>query len=140
SPDEQRGYGDTLGHDQRYDRTEEFLAVCRGFWRNSSDVNFSGSYYSIEHGRLNTPFVSPDRSFPELYIAGNSPSAQRLAISQGTCWMRLADTPARTAPELSPVLQAGKEVGLRCSIIARPTREEAINAAHALRAAPGADF
>src|SRR5262245_45451602 len=63
SPDEQRGYGDTLGHDERYDRTEEFLAVCRGFWRNSSDVNFSGSYYSIEHGRLNTPFVSPDRTF-----------------------------------------------------------------------------
>ena len=32
SPAEQRYYGDFLDHDARYDRTEEFLAICRGLW------------------------------------------------------------------------------------------------------------
>jgi alkanesulfonate monooxygenase len=140
SPDEQRGYGDALAHDERYERTEEFLAICRAFWRNSGDVNFAGKHYTIEHGRVNTPFVSPDRPFPELHIAGNSPAAQRLAISQGTCWMRLADAPSRIAAETPPVLQSGKEIGVRCSIIARPTREHAIQAARALAANAGVQF
>ena len=140
SPEEQRGYGDALGHDQRYERTEEFLAVCRAFWRNPAEVNFAGRHYTIERGRVNTPFVSPDRSFPELHIAGNSPAAQRLAISQGTCWMRLADAPARIAAETPPVLQSGREIGVRCSIIARPTRDEAVKAARALAAGAGVQF
>ena len=29
SPDEQRGYGDFLSHDDRYARTDEYLHVCR---------------------------------------------------------------------------------------------------------------
>jgi alkanesulfonate monooxygenase len=140
SPEEQRGYGDTLAHDERYERTEEFLAICRAFWRNGADVNFTGKYYAIEHGRVNTPFSSPDRSFPELHIAGNSPAAQRLAVSQGTCWMRLADSPARMAADLQPVLQSGREVGVRCSIFARPTRDEAVAAARALAASAGVKF
>ena len=29
SPDEQRYYGDFLTHDERYERTDEFLTICR---------------------------------------------------------------------------------------------------------------
>jgi alkanesulfonate monooxygenase len=132
SPQEQRYYGDFLSHDERYERTEEFLAVCHAFWRRDGDVNFNGKFYQIENGKLNTPFISDERTFPELFIAGNSPPAQQLAITQGSCWMRLADTPERLQPSIRPVLAAGKEVGLRCSIIARPTRQEAVRAAYAL--------
>src|SRR5205823_494756 len=45
SPEEQRAYGDFLSHDERYDRTEEFLAICRAFWDGHEDVNYSGKYY-----------------------------------------------------------------------------------------------
>jgi alkanesulfonate monooxygenase len=140
SPAEQRGYGDLLPHDERYERTEEYLAICHAYWRRDGEVNFTGKHYTVEHGRLNTPFVSPDRAFPELLIAGNSPAAQRVSLTQGTCWMQLADSPARVAAGLGPVLQSGKDVGLRCAIIARPTREEAIDAAHALVAKAGTEF
>jgi alkanesulfonate monooxygenase len=140
SPAEQRGYGDTLPHDERYERTEEFLTVCRAFWRNAGDVNFAGKHYSIEHGRLNTPFQSPDRTFPELLIAGQSAAAQRLSVSQGTCWMRLADTPARLATELPPIVASGTEVGVRCAIVARPSHNEAVEAAHAVTAAADTVF
>jgi alkanesulfonate monooxygenase len=54
--------------------------------------------------------------------------------------MRLADTPIRLATELGHVLHSGKGVGLRCSIIARPTREEALLAARALVATAGTQF
>src|SRR5262249_43580514 len=40
SPEEQKYYGDFLPHDARYERTEEFLAVCHAFWKSDSDVNF----------------------------------------------------------------------------------------------------
>ena len=46
--------------------------------------------------------------------------------------MRLADTPENLRSSVAPILAAGKEVGLRMSIIARPTREEAVCAAYEL--------
>src|SRR6476646_9664457 len=53
SMEEQRAYGDFLSHDERYERTGEFLAVCRAFWE-SGEVNYSGKHYCIEHGSLKT--------------------------------------------------------------------------------------
>jgi alkanesulfonate monooxygenase len=132
SPVEQRYYGDHLAHHERYARTDEFLAICHAFWRNDGPVNYRGKYYTVDEGKLNTPFLSPRRSFPELFIAGGSEEARNLAISQGTVWMRLADTPEHLGSSIAPVLTAGKEVGLRMSIIARPTREEAVRAAYEL--------
>ncbi len=132
SPEEQGYYGDFLAHDQRYDRTEEFLAVCNLFWQSKDEVNFNGRYYQVAKGKLNTPFCSEDRDFPEIYVAGNSASAERVAISQGTCWMRFPEAPADLEKKIQPALESGKEVGLRLSMIARPTREEAIEAANIL--------
>lgn len=132
SPEEQRAYGDFLSHDERYERTEEFLAVCRALWESRSEVNYSGKHYRIEKASLKTPFVSPDRSFPEIIIGGGSPAAQQLAIKQGTCWMQLADTPEKIRNAGSAVLDRGIEVGLRVCLIARPTRKEALEAAQAL--------
>jgi alkanesulfonate monooxygenase len=132
SPVEQRYYGDHLAHHERYARTDEFLSICHAFWRNDGPVNYRGEYYTVAEGELNTPFLSPRRSFPELFIAGGSEEARNLAISQGTVWMRLADTPEHLRSSIAPVLAAGKEVGLRMSIIARPTREEAVRAAYEL--------
>jgi alkanesulfonate monooxygenase len=139
SPDEQHAYGDFLDHDRRYERTDEFLAVCHAFWRGERDVTFSGQHYRIEKGNLNTPFVSA-RRHPEIYIAGNSEPARRLALARGTCWMRLGDTAENVAREAAGVLDRGIEVGLRMSMIARPTRGEAVAAARELiaRLGPGA--
>jgi alkanesulfonate monooxygenase len=132
SPLEQHYYGDYLGHHERYARTEEFLAICRAFWADDGPVNFRGKYYRIEGGKLNTPFISPHRSYPELFIGGGSDDARNLAISQGTLWMRLADAPENLKVSVARVLAAEKEVGLRMSIIARASREEALRAAYRL--------
>ena len=39
SPEEQGYYGDFLPHDERYARTEEFLAACNRFWSGDPQVN-----------------------------------------------------------------------------------------------------
>jgi alkanesulfonate monooxygenase len=140
SPDEQRSYGDFLPHDDRYTRTDEFLAVCDAFWRGERDINFDGRYYRIEKGNLHTPFLADDgRTHPEVYIAGNSDPARRLALARGTCWMQLGDTCENVARSAETFLGHGVELGLRFSVIARPTRAEAVDAATALigRLGPG---
>ena len=129
---EQRGYGDFLDHDERYERADEFLAICNSFWRNDGVVNFSGKYCSLEGGKLHTPFLAPDRQAPEIYVSGHSKGAEKLVMNQGSCWVRLIDTPEKIAPIASILQEKNIELCLRLCIICRPTREEAIAAAEAL--------
>ncbi len=132
SPVEQRYYGDFLDHDQRYARTEEYLAICRALWRQDRPLDFDGRFFRVEGARLNTPFLGREQRFPLLFIAGGSDAARDLAISQGSCWMRLPDAPEKVGQQAKAVLGAGKELGLRLSVMARSTHEKALEAAHAL--------
>jgi alkanesulfonate monooxygenase len=129
---EQHGYGDFLAHDERYARAEEFLAVCNSFWRGDGEVDFDGEYYRVEKGKLHTPFVAPDRAAPEIYVSGHSESSERLAFSQGTCWLRVADAPEKLRPAVARMRARGRRVCLRMGLMCRPTREEAVAAVEAL--------
>ena len=131
-PVEQRGYGDFLDHDERYARAEEYLEICRSFWRNEGNVDFHGKYCRIEGGKLLTPFIAPDRAAPEIYISGHSEQAQRLALAHGSSWLRLIDTPEKLQPLAARFRDQGVEVSLRLCVICRPTREEAIEAANSM--------
>ena len=132
SPKELRYYGDTLSHDERYQRTEEFVAVCRAFWHRDGGVSFRGKFYTIEEGKLNTPFVSSARSAPEIYVGGNSELAARLAVEHADCLWRFPEASSTLRPSVESVVSRGKEVGLLVSIITRATREEALEHARAL--------
>ena len=137
STEEQRGYGDYLEHDERYARAEEFLTICRAFWQDESDVNFNGEYFRVEQGKIHTPFQAPQRAAPkrkgpEVYVSGHSDQAESLAISQGSCWVRLIDTPEELAPLVACTRERKVEVCLRLGLICRPTREEAIRVAKAM--------
>jgi len=132
SPTEQRIYGDDQDHDQRYARTEEFLAICRGFWQGTGPFDYRGRFYRVEQARLNTPYRGEHRDHPLMFVAGGSEPCRALSISQGSCWMTLADAPDEIAGKAKPIVTAGKEVGIRVSIITRPTRDEALDAARSL--------
>lgn len=82
-PVEQRAYGDFLDHDERYDRTEEFLQVFRSAW-NSSALVHEGRYYRVQRvggpadaGR--SPGDAPDEQVPEIFFGGASQAAERVA-------------------------------------------------------------
>jgi alkanesulfonate monooxygenase len=132
SPHEQAYYGDFLAHDERYERTEEFLDVCAAFWRGDGPVDFAGKHYRIAGGRLNTGFVSPRRSAPEIYLGGNSEQAEKLAIKHASCLLRYPESPPEMRRRAWPLLAAGKEAGLRVAVLGRPTRAEALEAAREL--------
>ena len=125
---EQHSYGDYLAHDDRYKRAEEFLAVCHSFWRRDGEVNFNGNFYRLEQGKILTPFVAPERTSPEIYVSGHSERAEELACTQGTCWLRVIETPETLRPIVERVRARGIRVCLRLALICRPTYEEAVQA------------
>lgn len=135
TPEEQRYYGDFLSHDERYDRTDEFLTICNSLWSGIPEVSFSGKYFQVEKARLNTPFVYGRG--PEIFVGGASPKAIDLAIKHASCFWTLPAGPDELFPRIRRVLQAGVDVGLLVSLIARPTRAEAANAAKTMLAAVG---
>jgi alkanesulfonate monooxygenase len=130
TPDEQKAYGDFLSHDERYARTDEFLSICRSLWNGGAPVTFAGRYYQIENAKLNTPFVSPERTSPEIFLGGNSAAAEALAAKHAQCLWRLPDTPDMLRPRVTALVERGCEVGLLVSMIARPTRADAVDAAY----------
>jgi alkanesulfonate monooxygenase len=138
TPEEQKYYGDFLAHDERYDRTDEFLTVCNAFWRRDAEVDFEGKYYRIEKGKLNVPFVAPDRTRPEIFLGGGSARAEQLAVKHADCLWRLPDTPDKLRARTGELIAQGIEVGLLVSIIVRPTRREAIAATEKLLEEVGA--
>jgi alkanesulfonate monooxygenase len=129
---EQRGYGDYLEHDERYERAAEFLSICNSFWQDKHEVNFEGKHYRVEQGKIHTPFTAPDRNAPEIYVSGHSEQAQHLALTHGSCWLRLIDTPEKLAPVVKSFRDQGTEVALRLALICRPTHEEAVSAGQAM--------
>lgn len=129
---EQHGYGDFLDHDERYARAEEFLTICRALWRRNGEVDFAGKYCRVERAKLNTPFLAPDRTAPEIYVSGHSEQAQGLALTCGSSWLRLIDTPEKLGPLVSRFREQGIEVSLRLCVICRSTHEEAVRAARAM--------
>lgn len=133
SSEEQRGYGDFLSHDERYERAEEFLTICNAFWATDEEVNFAGKHYCVEQGRLATPFAGADgKRRPDIFVSGHSEKSEELAYSQGTCWLRVAETPEKLAPIVARAREHGVGVCLRLCFICRPTREEAVRVAEGL--------
>jgi alkanesulfonate monooxygenase len=132
SPAEQAFYGDHLGHDERYDRMSEFLTVCRALWEHGGPVTFESVYYNIRDGQLHTPYCSPSSLRPLIYVGGNSESCQRVAYQHADVWMRFPAPLDELAASIRPTIQAGREVGLRMAVLARPTHREAVEAARAL--------
>jgi alkanesulfonate monooxygenase len=131
SPGEQRSYGDHLQHDDRYARMNEWLEICGSLWDAKGPVTYSGQFYRISEGRLNTPFVSPNGSRPEIFVGGNSSQAKEIALRHADCWLRFGDTPERIAEQAAPLRQQGRDVGLRLSIACRESRALALSAAQA---------
>jgi len=133
TPHELQYYGDWLPRAERYARLDEFLTACRAFWEaDGHEVNFAGRYYQITGGRLPTPFSMNGVRRPEIYLGGNSEESAALAIRHADCLWRFAEPPESLADKIAPVIQTGTEVGLLVSLIARPTRDAAIQAAYHL--------
>ncbi|HYC90757.1 MAG TPA: LLM class flavin-dependent oxidoreductase [Thermoanaerobaculia bacterium] len=126
--DELGCFGDFLDHEGRYGRTDEFLHLCNAFWhRGEGLVQFEGKHYRVTNGRLGSRYISPDgRVAPEIFVGGNSATAEATVIRHADCLWRFPDTVPVVGGTASRLAAAGKETGIITSVIARATREEAL--------------
>lgn len=137
---EQQRFGDFLGHDERYSRTEEFLKIVKDEWTGGS-VNFDGEYYRVRDGRVSSP---PD-PIPELYFGGSSAAALPIAARHVDVYLTWGEPPPAAAAKINRVrdlaAQYGRTLryGIRLHTISRDTSAEAWAVAEKLLAELTAD-
>ncbi|XVJ70430.1 MAG: LLM class flavin-dependent oxidoreductase [Rhizobacter sp.] len=121
-------WGDTAGHDARYDRTTEFLDVLRGVWRGGP-FSYQGQYYQVEDGGLPAPLNAED--YPEIYFSGSSDAALNSASKHADYYLTWLEPFEQLREKFKRVREKTEALGrqIKCSIrvdiVARPTEEEA---------------
>ena len=126
--DEARRYGVHFEqHDDRYARTDEWLAVMQGAWCNETFTH-QGKYYSVNETVLAPKPVRP----PVIYAGGESDAAKALISSRCDAYVMHGDPPERVAPKVADMRQrraaTGKPpmtFGMAAYAIVRDTLEEA---------------
>jgi alkanesulfonate monooxygenase len=140
-PVEQRRFGDWLSHDQRYDRTDEFLTILRGAW-SDTPFDFEGAHYQVAGARVTTP---PEPR-PLIYFGGASPAAEPVAARRADVYLLWGETPEMVTERLERMRALAAtngrtlRFGVRVHVITRDTSEAAWAEADRLLAGmPGAD-
>lgn len=124
--DEQRRFGDWLTHDERYERTGEFLSVLRGAW-GSTPFDFEGKHYQVQGATVSR---APD-PIPRLYFGGASGPAEDVAAEHVDVYLMWGETPEMVHQRIDRVREKaaahGREItfGIRLHVITRDTAKEA---------------
>ncbi len=131
-PVENKGDGIHMSHAERYEVTEEFLAVYKAALRGE-DVDFKGKYFDIEGGKLAIlPHQTPH---PPVYFGGSSDAGHRVAaktVDKYLTWGEPPEDVAKKVAEVKALAEAeGREItfGIRLHVIVRETAKEAWAAA-----------
>ena len=123
---EQRRFGDWLDHDQRYDRTAEFITVLRGAW-GRQPFDFDGDHYRI----VGASTAKPPDPIPDIYFGGASPAAEGVAARHADVYLTWGETPGQVAERIDRMRSLADGVGrrlrfgIRLHVISRDSSEEA---------------
>ena len=104
---EQRRDGDYLEHDERYDRTEEYLSILRRTWTSETPFDHSGPYYKFENHFAE---VKPVDRIP-LYFGGSSAAAYRVGGKHADTFALWGEPLAETAEQIASVRAAAAAAG-----------------------------
>lgn len=128
-------YGVTLGHDERYAQTDEWLRIFKALMEGET-LDFEGTHYTVKSGALTLP--PTQRPYPPLYFGGASPAAVQVAAEHVDTYLVWGDTPAAVGEKISQVsVEAAKhertlKYGVRLYVMVRESEDEAWAAAQAL--------
>jgi FMNH2-dependent dimethyl sulfone monooxygenase len=128
--DEAKRYGVHFEtHDDRYARTEEWLQVLYGAWREPV-FHHEGKYYRVENTVLEPKPVRRPR--PVIYAGGESEAAKQLIARDCDAYVMHGDPPERIAPKVEDMRRRREALGLppmtygmAAYAIVRPTEAEA---------------
>jgi len=121
--------GAWVEHDERYARTEEFIAVLKGMWTRD-EYTLDGRYYTIKAARLAPKPVQ--RPWPTLYAGGESPAAKDLIARECDAYLMHGDPPDVLAAKVADMRErraahAGVpplRFGVAAYVIVRPSGAE----------------
>jgi alkanesulfonate monooxygenase len=126
-PTEQKAFGDFLSKDERYQRTDEFLAIVRKLWEHGEPFDFDGKYLRVEQARL----VSVPDPTPAIYFGGSSAAAGPVAAARSDVYLTWGEPPAAVAEKIGWIrklaAEAGRTVrfGIRLHVISRDISDDA---------------
>jgi len=144
-PQDLKACGDPLydKHDERYERTLEFMQVVKGVWEagdvKSGGFNFEGKHYLVEGGSCQ-PAVA-QHPHPPIYFGGSSVAGKKTAALTADVYLMWAEPLEwikNQIDEMKGYLQELKEeqgiqrtlrYGMRAQLVVRETEEEAWAAA-----------
>jgi FMNH2-dependent dimethyl sulfone monooxygenase len=108
--DEAKQYGVTFDqHDNRYARTEEWLAVVNGLWTQKR-FSHTGPLYTVENAVLSPKPVSKPR--PTLYAGGESEAAKELIARTCDAYVMHGDPPERVGAKIADLSARRERLGL----------------------------
>jgi alkanesulfonate monooxygenase len=134
-PDEARGDGIFLPHDERYRAADEYLTVFKRV-AAGENVDFSGQHVRVQGARALYPHVQ--RPHPPLWFGGSSAAAHELAAKHVDVYLTWGEPPAAVAAKIADMREraarAGRTMrfGIRLHVIVRETTREAWEAANDL--------
>lgn len=116
-----------LDHDERYERSEEFIQVLKGLWTEEL-FTFKGRFYQIDEAPSLPKPVSP----PAIFQGGNSQRARRMA-ARVSDWLFINGGSLEKLKGVIDDVKAYAEafgttppkIGVNAFVIARDTEEEA---------------
>ncbi|MBA4536581.1 LLM class flavin-dependent oxidoreductase [Bacillus aquiflavi] len=117
-------------HNERYDRTEEFIEILKGLWTQQS-FRYDGEFYQIENAHLEPkPIQHP---YPTLYAGGESERGKQAIVNQCDAYVMHGGTVDEIALKIADMKErranAGKEpfqqFGMAAYVICRDSEKEA---------------
>jgi len=123
---EQRRFGDWHDHDQRYARTDEFLAIVRGIW-SGTPLDFDGEHLRVSGATV----LAPPDPLPAIYFGGSAAAPRAGAAPRADVYLTWGEPPAQVAAKLARVraLAAAQgrtlRYGIRLHTISRDTSAQA---------------
>lgn len=130
--DEAQQYGVTFDeHDDRYKRTEEWLAVVKGIWHNER-FTYEGKLYQTKDAIAEPkPFRKPH---PPIYAGGESETAKNLIAAEADAYVMHGDPAGNITPKIRDMEERRQRLvpgapplsfGVAGFVVCRPTEEEA---------------
>ncbi|RYG71649.1 LLM class flavin-dependent oxidoreductase [Lentibacillus lipolyticus] len=122
--------GEFTEHDERYDRTTEFLEILKGLWEDET-FSYNGKFYQIENTKLSPKPVQ--RPNPVLYAGGESEKGKQVISSLCDAYILHGHTVEEAQEKIADMRQrrekTGNEplqsIGMAAYVICRDTEEEA---------------
>ena len=115
---EQQRFGDWLSHDERYARTDEFLAILRGAW-SGHPFDFGGWHYRVKGATVQRR----PNPVPEVFFGGASNAAEDVAARHVDVYLLWGEPPAMVRERIERVRAKADAEGRRASIRHPPSRD-----------------